>query len=124
MLAEVIEYGTGKGAKLDRPAAGKTGTSQDFRDAWFLGFTGDYTTGVWVGNDDDSSMKKITGGSLPVQVWRGVMTEAEKGLPAKPLNGADTPTAAPAHVTEAAAHSDEHGGIGNELSKLIDSIAP
>jgi penicillin-binding protein 1A len=123
MLAEVIEYGTGKGAKLDRPAAGKTGTSQDYRDAWFFGFTGDYTTGVWVGNDDDSSMKKITGGSLPVQVWRGVMTEAERGLPPKPLNGGDTPSTPPAHI-EASAHGDEHGGVGDELSKLIDSIAP
>jgi penicillin-binding protein 1A len=122
MLAEVIEYGTGKGARLDRPAAGKTGTSQDFRDAWFLGFTGDYTTGVWVGNDDDSSMKKITGGSLPVQVWRGVMTEAERGLPPKALSGLDVPSAPPAHV-EAAAHSDG-GGIGDELSKLIESIGP
>jgi penicillin-binding protein 1A len=85
MLESVIDYGTGKGAKLDRPCAGKTGTSQDYRDAWFLGFTGDYTTGVWVGNDDDSPMHKITGGSLPVAIWRAVMTDAERGRPAGPI---------------------------------------
>ena len=121
MLESVIEYGTGKGAKLDRPAAGKTGTSQDYRDAWFFGFTGDYTTGVWIGNDDDSPMKKITGGSLPVQVWRGVMSQAERSLPAKPLSGSDIP-AAPIHVE---AHAEDHsGGLGDQLSKLIDSLAP
>ena len=81
MLGSVIDYGTGKGARLDRPAAGKTGTSSDFHDAWFLGFTSDYTTGVWIGNDDSSPMHKITGGSLPVQVWRGVMNDAEHGKP-------------------------------------------
>jgi penicillin-binding protein 1A len=96
MLEAVVEYGTGKGAKLDRPCAGKTGTSQDYRDAWFFGFTGDRTTGVWIGNDDNSAMKKITGGSLPVQVWRGVMTDAEEGQPVKGLSS--LPSAPPATV--------------------------
>ena len=86
MMEEVVRSGTGKRAALgERPVAGKTGTSSDYRDAWFLGFTGDYTTGVWLGNDDDAPMKKITGGSLPALVWHDYMEEAENGLPDKPL---------------------------------------
>jgi len=73
--------GTGHGAQLgSRQAAGKTGTSQDYRDAWFIGFTAQYTTGVWLGNDDNSPTKKITGGLLPVDVWKGFMVKAHKGL--------------------------------------------
>ncbi len=86
LMSAVITEGTGKGAKLDRPAAGKTGTTQDYRDAWFLGFTSDYVTGVWLGNDDQrNAMKKVTGGGLPAQVWKQVMTEAHRGLPVRPL---------------------------------------
>ena len=80
-----MDNGTGKTARLDRPAAGKTGTSQDFRDAWFVGYTPDLVTGVWVGNDDGSPMKRVTGGGLPAQVWRGFMLDALKGRPATPL---------------------------------------
>ena len=76
MLAMVIEEGTGRGARVPFPAAGKTGTSQDYRDAWFIGFSGNVVAGVWVGNDDNSSMKNITGGSLPAQIWREIMLTA------------------------------------------------
>ncbi|MDE2184138.1 MAG: PBP1A family penicillin-binding protein [Alphaproteobacteria bacterium] len=87
MLYGVVTEGTGRGAALwDREAAGKTGTTQDYHDAWFVGFTTDYVTGVWVGNDDSSPMRGVTGGSLPAQIWRAAMTTAEKGLPAKPLD--------------------------------------
>jgi penicillin-binding protein 1A len=86
MLQDVVRYGTGKRAALgDRPVAGKTGTSSDYRDAWFMGFTGDYTTGVWLGNDDNSPMLKITGGSLPAALWHDYMMEAEAGLPERGL---------------------------------------
>lgn len=86
MMTEVVKSGTGKKAALgDRPVAGKTGTSSDYRDAWFIGFTGDYTTGVWLGNDDNHPMRKIVGGSLPAQLWHDYMTEAEKDLPARDL---------------------------------------
>jgi len=62
MLRDVIDSGTGHGARLGkREAGGKTGTSQDYRDAWFIGFTAQMTTGVWLGNDDNSSMRKVTG---------------------------------------------------------------
>jgi penicillin-binding protein 1A len=85
MMEGVLERGTGRAARLDRPAAGKTGTSSDFRDAWFMGFTGDLTAGVWVGNDDNSPMKGVTGGNTPARIWRDFMVPAHKGLPPQPL---------------------------------------
>jgi len=82
MLGDVIAYGTGRGANIGRSAAGKTGTTSDYRDAWFIGFTPQLVTGVWVGNDDNAPMKKVTGGSLPASIWRGFMAAALKGAPA------------------------------------------
>lgn len=73
MLEDVINRGTGRRAKLSSYAAGKTGTSQDFRDAWFVGFTGKYICAVWVGNDDNSPMKGVTGGTLPAEIWHKIM---------------------------------------------------
>ncbi len=88
MLATVIAEGTGRAARLARPAAGKTGTSQDFRDAWFIGYTADLVAGVWVGNDDARPMKRVTGGGLPARLWRRFMGGAHAGLPARPLGPA------------------------------------
>jgi penicillin-binding protein 1A len=85
MMMDVIAYGTGKAAKLDRPVAGKTGTSQDYRNAWFIGFTADLVTGVWFGNDDNSPMKKVTGGMLPAHTWHEFMAAAETNLPVRDL---------------------------------------
>ncbi len=93
MMAQTIETGTGRGAKIDRPAAGKTGTSQDFRDAWFLGFSGDLVAGVWFGNDDGSPMKGVTGGGLPARTWADFMIPAHIGMPPKPLLSASVMTA-------------------------------
>jgi penicillin-binding protein 1A len=74
MMEATVQGGTAKRAQLsDRPAAGKTGTSQDFRDAWFVGFTRGLVTGVWTGNDDNSKMVKVTGGSLPALIWHDFM---------------------------------------------------
>ena len=89
MMTGVLEYGTGKSAKLDRPAAGKTGTTQDYHDAWFVGFTADLVAGVWLGNDNNAEMKKITGGSLPAKLWQAFMTDAHVGRPVRPLPGLD-----------------------------------
>jgi penicillin-binding protein 1A len=90
MLRDVIDTGTGHGARLgNRQAGGKTGTSQDYRDAWFVGFTAQLTTGVWLGNDDNSSMRKVTGGLLPVDVWKDYMRGAHKGLPNAALSAPD-----------------------------------
>jgi penicillin-binding protein 1A len=66
-------------------AAGKTGTSQDFRDAWFIGYTANLVTGVWLGNDDNSPTKKATGGGLPVEVWTRFMRAAHQGVPVASL---------------------------------------
>jgi membrane peptidoglycan carboxypeptidase len=76
LLRGVVEHGTGRAAALDRFAAGKTGTTQDYRDAWFIGFDDSLTVGVWVGNDDHSPMKGVTGGSLPAMIWKDFMQQA------------------------------------------------
>ena len=77
MLEKVILEGTGKRARLPGFAAGKTGTSQDYRDAWFVGFSDRYVAAVWLGNDDNSPMKGVGGGTLPAEIWKKVMTAAE-----------------------------------------------
>ena len=88
MLSNAIANGTGRSAYLpSRPSAGKTGTSQDSRDAWFVGFTGNYVAGVWIGNDDNSHMARVTGGSLPAAVWRNFMVEAHEGIAPTALAG-------------------------------------
>jgi penicillin-binding protein 1A len=81
MMKQVIASGTGRRADIGRPAAGKTGTSQDWRDAWFIGFTPDWAAGVWVGNDDNAPMAQVTGGDLPAQIWADFMIAAHYGLP-------------------------------------------
>lgn len=88
MLAGVISGGTGRAAKIDRPAAGKTGTSQNYRDAWFLGYTNQLVAGVWLGNDDGAPMHRVTGGGAPARLWHDFMTAAHKGLPVLALNQA------------------------------------
>ena len=76
MLKKVVEMGTGRGAYFGREAAGKTGTTDDYRDAWFMGFTPDIVAGVWLGNDDNSRLPGITGGGLPARVWASYMKVA------------------------------------------------
>jgi penicillin-binding protein 1A len=77
LLRGVVDNGTGRAAALDRFAAGKTGTAQDYRDAWFVGFDDSLVVGVWVGNDDHSPMMGVTGGSLPAKIWKDFMREAK-----------------------------------------------
>jgi penicillin-binding protein 1A len=84
LLGAVVEEGTGRAARLGQKAYGKTGTTQDYRDALFVGFTGDLVVGVWVGNDDHSPMTRMVGGDLPARIWRDVMTAGLKaGLVAR-----------------------------------------
>ncbi len=85
LMQGVIDKGTGRKAALGRPAAGKTGTSQDYRDAWFIGFTPDYVAGVWMGDDRGAPMKHMAGGDLPAETWKRFMLAAEQGLPPRPF---------------------------------------
>lgn len=94
MLQDVMSEGTGRRAQLSgRPAAGKTGTSQDSRDAWFIGYTADLVVGVWVGNDDSSPMNRVTGGTLPAAIWQDFMTRTQAGMPVASLPGDYEPSA-------------------------------
>jgi penicillin-binding protein 1A len=91
MMAETLTIGTAHKAALPGwPAAGKTGTSQDFRDAWFIGYTAHLVTGVWLGNDDGTPTKHVTGGTLPVEIWSRFMRTAHQGVPVASLPGAST----------------------------------
>jgi penicillin-binding protein 1A len=86
MLRQVVEAGTGRRARLaDRDVAGKTGTTQAARDAWFVGFTGNYVIGVWMGNDDNSPLTGVTGGGLPAEIWRETAMRVHQGVPPSPL---------------------------------------
>ncbi|WP_322867799.1 transglycosylase domain-containing protein [Aquicoccus sp. G2-2] len=86
MMHKVVTNGTGRRAALaDREVAGKTGTSQSARDAWFMGFSADYVAGVWMGYDDNTPLTGVTGSGLPAEIWHETMVRAEKGLPARPL---------------------------------------
>ncbi len=86
MMAEVVNNGTGRRAALPgRPAAGKTGTTQAARDAWFIGFTADYVAGIWMGYDDNTPLKGVTGSGLPAEVWHETMLRVHDGLPPRGL---------------------------------------
>jgi penicillin-binding protein 1A len=87
MMSKTLTDGTARAAAFDHPAAGKTGTSQKSRDAWFIGYTANLTTGVWFGNDDGSPTDKVTGGSLPAQAWHAFMVEAHHGVGVARLPG-------------------------------------
>jgi membrane peptidoglycan carboxypeptidase len=81
LLQEVVDSGTGRAAALyDEAVGGKTGTSQDYRDAWFVGFNSSLIVGVWVGNDDRAPMRRVTGGLLPAQIWQRFVSEATRLL--------------------------------------------
>lgn len=90
MMEKVVAGGSGKRAAIDGwQIAGKTGTTQGARDAWFIGFSADYVTGVWMGNDDNSPLTGVTGGGLPAEIWREVMVRVLEEVPPKPLPMAD-----------------------------------
>ncbi|MHC0051916.1 transglycosylase domain-containing protein [Actibacterium sp. D379-3] len=104
MMHQVIEQGTGQRARLPgREAAGKTGTTQAARDAWFIGFTADYVVGVWMGYDDNTPLSGVTGGGLPAEIWRETMVRVTDGLPASPLPmDVPAPVITPVRQTEQA----------------------
>jgi penicillin-binding protein 1A len=117
MLSEVLRSGTGQRAVLaDWPAAGKTGTSQDWRDAWFIGYTAHLVTGVWVGNDDNSPTNHASGGNLPASVWSQFMTAAHQDVPVASLPGNYAGVARPANITDII----NQNGVYNEYQDRYD----
>ncbi len=120
VMRATVEWGTGKAARIDRPVAGKTGTSQDFRDAWFIGYTRDLVTGVWFGNDDGKPMKRVSGGSLPATTWAAFMKPASEGAPGGALPGSEIAIApsAPSAQNDQSGDSSVGGFIGRLLQDL------
>jgi penicillin-binding protein 1A len=108
MLTSVVENGTARRAILPGiKVAGKTGTTNAYRDAWFVGFTGNYVGAVWYGNDEPASMNNLTGGALPAQTWHEVMEFAHQGIELKPFYSAPPPT--PQAVAAALASGTNQG---------------
>ena len=104
MMMQVVLAGTGRRAQLDNiETAGKTGTTNGYKDAWFIGYTGNYAGAVWFGNDDDTPMENMTGGTLPAATWHEVMEYAHQGIELKPLPGRPAPTGAPPPAAQTAA---------------------
>jgi penicillin-binding protein 1A len=87
MLAGVLKSGTGKAANFNRPLGGKTGTSQNFRDAWFIGYSADLVAGVWIGNDNHEAMKNVSGSGIPARIWRQFMIDSHARTPIRSLLG-------------------------------------
>ncbi|MCO5063129.1 MAG: PBP1A family penicillin-binding protein [Rhizobiaceae bacterium] len=102
MLAGVNEAGTGRRAAMPLiRSAGKTGTTQSYRDAWYVGFTGNYTAAVWLGNDDFTPSREMTGGSLPAMVWNRLMTHIHQNIDLKPIPGLEKPFVDPEIIAKA-----------------------
>lgn len=117
MMNQVVEapYGTGRRAALGgRPVAGKTGTTDAARDAWFIGFSGDYVVGVWMGYDDNTPLTGVTGGGLPAEIWRRTMLGVHEGMPvsALPMLVPNTPT-----------YQDNIATAGNDVVRRIEDAA-
>jgi penicillin-binding protein 1A len=126
LLRANVLQGTGRNANPGRPAGGKTGTSQDFRDAWFLGYTAELAVGVWLGNDDGTPMRKVTGGGAPARLWNRIVTRALEGQPARPLPASTAIAAAPTAPAPTPAEpqrGEEPGALESLLERLTGKPA-
>ncbi len=131
MMMRTITEGTGRAASLgDRPLAGKTGTSQDYRDAWFVGFSADFVCGVWIGNDDGGEMNRATGGALPARVFKSFMETASRELPARRLPGVDYllvaqsgPDMTPGSQTQISEHGDNSAANAETDDGILEAFA-
>ena len=125
MMHQVVKQGTGGRADLgERQAAGKTGTTQGVRDAWFIGFTADYVAGVWMGYDDNRKLSGVTGGGLPAEIWRETMLRIHVGLPLTPLS-MQLPQPMTRHdetITGSNPIDDAFKSIENEIEKIQDQF--
>ena len=124
MMNRVVQAGTGTAAQIEgRELAGKTGTGNDYRDAWFIGFTPGMVAGVWVGNDNFAAMQKVTGGSLPTEIWRRYMTVALHSTPARPLQ-MPTPDDMQAMPSGPEAEARTVSAAGAPIGAVIDHPPP
>jgi len=123
MMYKVVEEGTGGRARLPgREVAGKTGTTSAARDAWFIGFSADYVAGVWMGYDDNTPLTGVTGGGLPAEVWREVMTRVHQDLPPRPLPMTVPEPRLPPAPGQAAAPQSYQPGNQAKQPDLADQI--
>ncbi|MGH6672022.1 MAG: PBP1A family penicillin-binding protein [Xanthobacteraceae bacterium] len=119
LLRGVVEHGTGRAAALPGLAAGKTGTTQDYRDAWFVGFDNSLVVGVWVGNDDHSPMRGVVGGSLPAMIWKQFMEQAPPPAATVAAQQETNPSTPPASGSNAAAGPQTTASLQPRASKRL-----
>ncbi len=118
MMTQVVDAGTGQRARMDGwQIAAKTGTTNSARDAWFIGFTGDYVVGVWMGNDDNSPLTGVTGGGLPADIWRETMTRITVGMQPTAL-----PATPPAGLSGAGTITDQGIVAPAEIQNVLENI--
>ncbi|MCY4459027.1 MAG: PBP1A family penicillin-binding protein [Albidovulum sp.] len=124
LMHQTVERGTGTRSRLEiHPSAGKTGTTQSAKDAWFIGFTADYVAGVWMGYDDNTPLRGVTGGGLPAEIWREAMSRIHEGIPPRALPmarpGPGSGSSAVAEKSAGPETAPEDGGLLGAIRRLL-----